>query len=270
MKKRGVTVLFCFSFITLAAPFSVDAAPIVNQYDSYRQLSVVARNTRFTVDVVTINLANPRLKVKTLTGVNADCRDNCTVKPLKSYVDSGRGFAGVNGSYFCPADYASCGSEDGSFFWMVLNFRNGVFINKKQNRFNQGPLVTVDSSRQVNFYRETKDFNATTMGSGLTAAISNDPALVVNSKVVVDPTVLTQKQREVKSNRSGLGLKGSNIYVLVARKATVVDLAYLMKAMGMVNAMNLDGGGSSALWYRGEYRVSPGRNIPNALVFTEQ
>ncbi|MBI4090347.1 MAG: phosphodiester glycosidase family protein, partial [Candidatus Kerfeldbacteria bacterium] len=38
------------------------------------------------------------------------------------------------------------------------------------------------------------------------------------------------------------------------------------QALKMDYAMNLDGGGSSALWYRGSYKVGPGRNVPNALV----
>ena len=39
-----------------------------------------------------------------------------------------------------------------------------------------------------------------------------------------------------------------------------------MKAMGMNNALNLDSGGSTALWHGG-YKVGPGRGIPNAIIF---
>jgi exopolysaccharide biosynthesis protein len=38
-----------------------------------------------------------------------------------------------------------------------------------------------------------------------------------------------------------------------------------MKALDMDNAMNLDGGGSTALWYNG-YKVGPGRNLTNAIL----
>lgn len=255
----------------LLAATSVEAltSPIVNTYDSYRRISVVARNERFSIDVVTVNLTNPKLKVKTLTGVNADCQDNCTVRSVKSYVDEIRGFAGINGTYFCPRDYAGCVNQDGSFFWMVLNSRNSVFINAKQNRFNNGPLFTVNPDRVWVFYPETKTFSPTEQGKNLTAAISNDPLLVDRGQLVLDVNALTPKQRDVKSFRSGIGLKGPNLYLIVAGRATVVDLAYLMRTMGMQYAMNLDGGGSSALYYRGGYAAGPGRNIPNALVLTE-
>jgi exopolysaccharide biosynthesis protein len=49
-----------------------------------------------------------------------------------------------------------------------------------------------------------------------------------------------------------------------------MDLAAIMQAIGMENAFNLDGGGSSAMIYDGQYKVGPGRNIPNALIFIKK
>lgn len=37
----------------------------------------------------------------------------------------------------------------------------------------------------------------------------------------------------------------------------------------MRDALNLDEGGSTALWYGG-YKTGPGRNIPNALLFVKR
>ena len=42
-----------------------------------------------------------------------------------------------------------------------------------------------------------------------------------------------------------------------------------MKALGMDNALNLDSGGSTALW-SGGYKAGPGRNIPNAVLFVRK
>jgi len=39
--------------------------------------------------------------------------------------------------------------------------------------------------------------------------------------------------------------------------------------MGIQNSLNLDDGGSVALWYGG-YKVGPGRNIPNAILLTKK
>lgn len=92
---------------------------------------------------------------------------------------------------------------------------------------------------------------------------------MVNGQVVVQSSELDTKQRSTKGSRSGLGFKGKNAYLVVASSATVLDLGAVMKAFKMEYAINLDGGGSSALYYLDKYRVGPGRSIPNALVFSE-
>ena len=43
-----------------------------------------------------------------------------------------------------------------------------------------------------------------------------------------------------------------------------------MKAMQVKYALNLDGGYSSALIYNDEYMIGPGRDVPNAIVFSEK
>lgn len=43
-------------------------------------------------------------------------------------------------------------------------------------------------------------------------------------------------------------------------------VAHIAKELGMLEAMALDGGASSGLYYEGKYLTQPGRNISNALV----
>jgi len=45
------------------------------------------------------------------------------------------------------------------------------------------------------------------------------------------------------------------------------QFAYVFKALGAKSAINLDEGGSTALYYNGHYLDGPGRNIPNAIIF---
>jgi len=40
-----------------------------------------------------------------------------------------------------------------------------------------------------------------------------------------------------------------------------------MKQLNAYNAMNLDGGASSGLWFKGSYIRKPGRLLSNALIF---
>ena len=72
-----------------------------------------------------------------------------------------------------------------------------------------------------------------------------------------------------KSGRGFVGAKGSTVYIGVVHSATVAEMGHVLKALGMDNAINLDGGGSTALW-SGGYKVGPGRNLPNAVVLKKR
>lgn len=256
-------------FISLPAQAAFDA-------DSTWEAKTVATPVgSFSVNVVSINLKKSGLQIKSLTTVSGERLTQAgPVQPLASFIGQAGGFAGINGSYFCPADYASCRGIEGSYYWLWYNSLTGQFANSYQNQFNQGPVIVFDGLNRVHYYRLADDFPGKAAfeeryGTTLQAAISNGPGLMFASRLVVTPDQLDTKQRTVKSNRSGIGFKGDRAYLLIASQATVMDLGYIMQALGMENAMNLDGGGSSALYYDGRYRVGPGRNIPNALVFSE-
>jgi exopolysaccharide biosynthesis protein len=70
--------------------------------------------------------------------------------------------------------------------------------------------------------------------------------------------------------RSAVGVTKDNKLLLVTvNSATIGELAEIMKSLGAYNAMNLDGGASSGLYYKGSYLTTPGRELSNALVIYE-
>lgn len=229
----------------------------------------------FSIQYVKANLTNSNLRIRTLTGSSQDCDEvPCVTRSLQSYVQQVNGFAGINGSYFCPADYSSCVGKAGSFYWMWYNTMTRVFSNLEQNKYNSGPVIAFDTSNNYYYYRIAGDWPGkeafeSTHKTTLRGVLSNGPGLMFEGSLVVSPDQLDDKQRTVKSNRSGIGFKGDYVYMVVASGATVQDLGYIMKSLSMEHAMNLDGGGSSSLYYDGQYRVGPGRNLPNAFVLTE-
>jgi len=230
----------------------------------------------FNVQQIEINLESPGLSIKTLTMNSGELLNGTSpVQSLGDYVNQVGGFAGINGSYFCPADYSSCAGKVGSYYWLWYNSLTDAFSNSYQNQFNPGPVVAFDSLNDVHYYRSAEDWPGKALfesqnSRALSAALSNGPGLVFDSELVVSSDQLDNKQRTVKSNRSGLGFKDNYVYLTVASSATVLDLGYIMLALGMEHAINLDGGGSSSLYYNGQYSVGPGRNIPNTLVFIEE
>ncbi len=240
----------------------------------YVTTTIATSSGSFAVKYIRISLANPNVRVYTLTGTSGDCT-TCITKPLASYVQDAGGFAGIHGSYFCPPDYPSCAGKVGSYYWLWYNTLTKIFTNSRQNQFNTGgSLVAFDTSNTAYFFRTAPDFTAKSAfedryGVTLQALFSNGPGLIYNGQNITATFPLDDKQRTVKGTRGGVGLKGNDIYLLLASSATVPDLGAIMQSLGMTYAINLDGGGSSALWYNDAYKVGPGRELPNAIVFAE-
>lgn len=96
------------------------------------------------------------------------------------------------------------------------------------------------------------------------------PRLIDRGTVHVNP--LAEGFREAKivslrQARSAVGFTDTGEVVLAAiDHATVAEAAEIMKVLGAVDAMNLDGGASSGLVCDGTYLVRPGRQVANALV----
>ena len=235
---------------------------------------VVTGRGSFTVNYLSFDRKNPELRIMTDTGNNGDCKTNCTVNSLSTYVGRRKGLAGIHGTYFCPTDYSACAGQTNSYLYPVYNSYTGTMVNNGRVKFTTQPMVAFDTSNKPYYYHQAIDFvNKGTFeaanGVKLQAAISNGPAMVENKKNVLDTGILDSKQATVKSFRGALAWKGDSIYLLVVSGATVTDSAAVMTAMGMDYAINLDGGGSTALYNAGRYILGPGRNLPNAVLITQ-
>jgi exopolysaccharide biosynthesis protein len=90
------------------------------------------------------------------------------------------------------------------------------------------------------------------------------PLLVSGGNVVFNGD--GEPKRGSKGSRSFVGASGSTAYIGVVFNATVAEGAHVIQTLGIQNALNLDNGGSTALW-SGGYKAGPGRNLPNALLF---
>lgn len=209
----------------------------------------------FLIDVVSLPSSAQMI---TDTANDNDCAADCPAMPLADYVSRNGAYAGINGTYFCPPDYGDCASKKNSFDFPVYNSRLGKWINQTNLFWNQRSMILKNGGMQ--FFR-----NANSYGGGGSAGIVNHPGVLENGNVIADQMSPNSSQMS-KGTRGGIGYNGSNIFLVIARSASVQDLGYIFKALGATNAMNLDGGGSVALWYGG-YKVGPGRALPNAIVF---
>lgn len=195
---------------------------------------------------------------------DSDCKDNCPVLPLASYATRNNGFAAINGMYFCPADYASCAGKTNTFDTLFFNSRTRNYMNSDNNVYSSIPFFVVNADGSPRFIGQSSQWGRDT---GIQAGTAGNPMLIQGGNIAAVEGNLDEKQRTVKSNRGAIVHKGDTLYLCITAGTTVMDSAAVYKTMSVDNAINIDGGGSSALWVNGSYVYGPGRQIPTAIIF---
>lgn len=239
------------------------AVPVINNAPpgaGYSRQSVSSDAGVFTVSMIAADISSTRVIVDTASP--GDCGNNCPVLSLADYVSRNGAYAGVNGSYFCPVDYASCAGKTNTFDTLLMN-KDKVYFNSANNVYSSNPAV-IFGGGYIRFVGAASEWGRDT---GIDSMISNYPLLLSGGNVAFggddDP------KKGSKGSRSFVANKGNNVYIGVVHSATVAESARVMKAMGMENALNLDNGGSTALW-SGGYKVGPGRALPNVILFVKK
>lgn len=226
----------------------------------FSRQSVNAEIGTYLVDIVAADMGSTRVIVDTAS--ESTCTSDCPALSLADYVSRSGAFAGINGSYFCSADYPSCADKKNSFDTLLMN-KNKVYFNSDNNVYSTVPAV-IFLSGSMRFVGRSLDWGRDTSPDSVLAM---QPLLLSGGNIVFggdgDP------KKGSKGNRSFVGNKGTTAYIGVVHSATVAEVAHVLKAMGLENALNLDNGGSTALW-SGGYKVGPGRNIPNAILFVRK
>lgn len=226
----------------------------------YQRQKVKLDENFFMVDIVAANLSDTRVIVDTAS--ENDCQNDCPVLSLADYVARNGAYAGINGSYFCPADYPSCADRKNSFDFLLMN-KNKKYFNSDKNIYSTIPAVIFGGS-YIRYVSQSLEWGRDT---GIDSMIANYPLLVLNDNIVFSSS--GENKLNIKSNRSFVGSSENNVYIGVVWNATVAESAKVIKALGIKNALNLDSGGSTALWYQG-YKAGPGRNLPNAILFVKK
>ncbi len=214
----------------------------------------------FTVYIIAADLNSTRVIVDTAS--DGDCSNNCPVLPLDNYISRSGAYAGINGTFFCPVDYPSCAGKTGSFDTLLMN-KNKVYFNSANNVYSNVPLVYF-TGNNMGVRTASSQWGRDT---GVDSVIAMQPLLILNNQIVYagsdDPKFGS------KGPRGFIGNIGSTVYIGDVLNANMSDSANVLHTLGLNNALNLDEGGSTALW-DGGYKLGPGRNIPNAVLFVRK
>lgn len=226
----------------------------------FSQQSVNTDAGSFVVDIIAADLNSTRVIVDTAS--DGDCSNNCPVLPLATYVGRSGAFAGINGTFFCPTEYPSCAGKTNSFDTLLMN-KNKVYFNSANNVYSTVPLVYF-TGNTMGVRGHSSDWGRDT---GVDSVIAMQPLLVSGGNIVYSDS--SDPKFTSKGTRGFIAAKGNTVYIGDVLNATMGESAKVMKALGMDNALNLDEGGSTALWFGG-YKLGPGRNIPNAVLFVHK
>lgn len=236
---------------------SVENAPPVN---GYRRQQVQTEGSSFMVDIVSASLSSTRVIVDTAS--DSDCANDCPVLSLADYASRNGAFAGINGSYFCPATYPSCANKKNSYDTLLMN-KNKKYFNSDNNVYSTVPAVIFQGS-SIRFISQSLEWGRDT---SIDSMIANYPLLLLGGSIVYggdgDP------KHASKGGRSFVGSTGGIVYIGVVHNATLAESAKVLKTLGIGDVLNLDNGGSTALWYGG-YKAGPGRNLPNAILLVRK
>jgi hypothetical protein len=226
----------------------------------YSRQSVTTNVGTFLVSIIAADIGSTRVIVDTAS--DGDCGNDCPVLPLATYISRNNAFAGINGSYFCPATYPSCSDKKNSYDLLAMNHKK-TYFNSDNNVYSNNPAV-IFGDGYIRFVNSASEWGRDT---GPTGVLSNFPMLVFNKEIRFggddDP------KKGSRGGRSFVANIGNTVYIGVVHSATVAESARVMSALGMENAMNLDNGGSTTLW-SGGYKVGPGRNLPNVILFVRK
>jgi exopolysaccharide biosynthesis protein len=123
---------------------------------------------------------------------------------------------------------------------------------------------------EVQLQPTVKTAEGTSSSAYWETAIGVGPKLLTNGQVDIDfaRDGFTDPKLTTSANvRSFVGIdKADGLVMGTISSATLTEMAYVLQKQGLVDAMNMDGGASSALFYEGSIKRAPGRLLSDALV----
>ncbi|MEJ9217706.1 phosphodiester glycosidase family protein [Paenibacillus glucanolyticus] len=211
----------------------------------------------FSAQIVTVSLLHPKVELGVVLAGNKAGK----VEDLRSIAKRSHAVAAINGTFF---DAYTSGAYKAPYGYLVSN---GNIFHKASG--DNRTIFTYDSNNLASMIPGL-DFKSVYDTGHMDGALQAGPRLLTDGKVTLDVKKEGFKDPKILTGggaRSALGItKDHKLILLTTGGATIPQLAEIMKQAGAYQAMNLDGGASSGLYYNGSYLTTPGRQISNAIV----
>jgi exopolysaccharide biosynthesis protein len=200
------------------------------------------------INVVKIDLKNPSIKVRPVLP------NKSKNESIYSMVKKTKPLAAINGTYFDKKTFKPVGD---------------IMIDKKLINFGGlGTAMAITKTGNINFI-DVIPHRHVDWADSYTHVVAAGPRLVTEGKITLFP--YDQGFRDpwiyLHRNRSAIGLTKDKelLFVTISRGVLLRELAIIMVKLGAVEAMNLDGGSSSALYYKGNFITRPKGLMTNII-----
>lgn len=205
------------------------------------------------VHVITVNLADPNVRVSVVTA-----RDfPGGAEPIDHLLARSTPSAAVTGTYFSKRTRFPVGDI---VVGGVPRYFGGMGTALAITPYNTVEFRTVPYGRHQDW-------------SQFETVLAAGPRLLRHGRVLVNPRAEGFSDPHVlgRARRTAVGSTAEGKLQLVAteRPLTLTELAKVLARLGAVEAMALDGGGSTAMYFGGRHRVRAQRSLVNLLVVHE-
>jgi exopolysaccharide biosynthesis protein len=241
------TITTCSSLVLLLGLcLSVGAPSHANSSIAYN----LHRINGVPAHVVTVNLNDPRVRVTVKTSQNGIG----TAETYRSFIRRTQPAAAITGTFFSTSTLLPVGDI--------------VIRGLQRHSGPAGTAFCITPENGVVF--QPRQWGRTYDWSAYDTVLSTGPTLIRDGRIVLsprdegyrDPSLFTQRPR------TAIGHTKHNKLLMVAvnRPIYLGDMARILRSLGAVDAVGLDGGSSSALYHMGRTYVQPQRSLTNLLV----
>ncbi|SEW46107.1 phosphodiester glycosidase family protein [[Clostridium] fimetarium] len=156
----------------------------------------------------------------------------------------------INGDYY--------GFRDNGY---VL--RNGVLYRSTARKAGDDDALVIDAAGNFSIIHESQ-VSAKSLGDSISQILSFGPSLIENSKITVSSN--SEVSQSMTSNpRTAIGQISPLHYVIIVSDGrtsksaglSLLELAQVFEERGCITAYNLDGGGSSTMYFNGKVINNP-------------
>ncbi|MFQ3548232.1 MAG: phosphodiester glycosidase family protein [Armatimonadota bacterium] len=242
----------CKTHITkiIATTIILVSALAVNSVSAHKSVALEYKKVNGAqVRVVTVNLKDPTVKVDIGLPSKGISHSESFVKMVYQH----QPIAAVTGTYFCTKTLTPVGS--------IVS--NGKLIHKA----NVGSAVAFNYDGEAKIVPLKKGQNHD--WNGVITGLRTGPLLLSNGSYALNPKDEGYRDPGLfgRKTRMALGITSHNKLLLVAVQTPVTfgQSASIMKKLGAVEALCLDGGSSSAMYYKGKMILRPQRSLTNLL-----